>query len=124
MEMKLCRYCLHEKPADTFGQAATINGKVYRRHRCAECKNAIQTKRIQRLRLWIENYKKARCCERCGYADYRALMFHHLDKDAKLFAVAQATSYGRSLASVQREIAKCALLCANCHAIEHYYEPQ
>ena len=122
--MKTCRYCHQEKPAETFGQAATINGKVYRRHRCTDCKNSLQAERIQRLRLWVEDYKKARSCKRCGYADYRALTFHHLDKVAKTFAIAEATSVGRSLAAIEREITKCLLICANCHAIEHYHEPK
>ena len=123
MEMKQCRYCHQEKPAENFGQAATIRGKVYRRHRCTDCKNTLQTKRIQGLRLWVENYKKMRSCERCGYSDYRALTFHHPDKAEKVFAIAEATIIGRSLAAIEREIAKCSLICANCHAIEHYHEP-
>jgi len=55
------------------------------------------------------------CCERCGYdKSPAALDFHHIDPNIKEFGIASNlphTSWGRILA----EVAKCQLLCANCH---------
>jgi cytochrome c553 len=48
-----------------------------------------------------------------------ALHFHHLDPNAKSFAVAGA-GITRALDASRAEAAKCALLCATCHAeVEH-----
>ena len=53
-------------------------------------------------------------CERCGYSKSIAAMdFHHRDPAKKDFSVGQAV---RSWEVVLREIKKCDLLCANCHA--------
>ena len=56
-------------------------------------------------------------CSRCGFDDPRALEFHHRNAAEKLFNVMSGLSYApdRLLA----EIAKCDVICANCHAIEH-----
>lgn len=54
-------------------------------------------------------------CSRCGERDRRTLSFHHVDPADKLFTI------GRTLhVQAQRlrdEIAKCVVLCANCHLI-------
>ena len=44
-----------------------------------------------------------------------ALHFHHVDPATKSFALA-ARGVGRSIAAARAEVAKCVLLCANCHA--------
>jgi hypothetical protein len=60
-------------------------------------------------------------CLRCGYKrNYAALCFHHRDPSTKKFMIDMNTLANRSAASVQTEIAKCDLLCANCHAEHHY----
>ena len=70
-------------------------------------------------RIWIEEYKKQHPCVRCGFADYRALQFHHRDQKQKLFGISQ--KIGKiSLKRIKEEIDKCYVLCANCHQIEHY----
>ena len=59
-------------------------------------------------------------CSRCHIADYRVLVFHHTNPLEKDFAVAEMAKRGGSLKRLQAEIAKCIVLCANCHLIEHY----
>lgn len=55
-------------------------------------------------------------CRLCGYDRYAgALQFHHLDPDAKRFALS-VRGLTRSLEAARRESRKCVLLCANCHA--------
>jgi hypothetical protein len=56
-------------------------------------------------------------CIRCGEADPPCLDFHHLrDKDSVVAGLACA---GWSVERVRREIAKCVVLCANCHRKFH-----
>ncbi|MBV9852275.1 MAG: hypothetical protein JO250_21620 [Armatimonadetes bacterium] len=121
METKVCKYCLVEQPVERFEVANIIKGKVYRRLKCSACKNKMQLSRKRKLRAWLDVYKKGCVCEQCGYSDFRALQFHHRDSKQKEVDVASMIGQGVSLAKLKNEIAKCSTLCANCHAIEHYY---
>ena len=60
-----------------------------------------------------------RGCEECGYDDHpAALTFDHLNPDEKKFDIA---SYGaRSWPDLLTEVAKCRVLCANCHNIHSF----
>jgi hypothetical protein len=62
----------------------------------------------------VQEYKLAVGCSRCGYNKCAlALTFHHTDPSNKRFNVSRSMSY--SWETLKREIAKCIVLCANCH---------
>ncbi len=55
-------------------------------------------------------------CARCGYMEHpHALQFDHLPGTAKAFEL--GTSSSRTLEAIEAELAKCQVLCANCHAV-------
>lgn len=59
------------------------------------------------------------CCQICGYEkSVRALTFHHRNPEEKDFGVSDK-GITRSWAKTKKEIEKCVLLCANCHAEVH-----
>lgn len=59
-------------------------------------------------------------CSRCGYCyNIAALDFHHLDPNEKEFNLDSRRFSNTSLEKLEKEISKCALLCANCHREEH-----
>jgi hypothetical protein len=118
----VCRYCRLEKPLEAFEVCRVVGEKVYRRRRCQQCKRLKTNERRTALRLWLDDYKKALGCSRCGFADYRALEFHHPGRREKDFNVADMIRSGFSRETILREIAKCIVLCSNCHQIEHYDE--
>lgn len=118
--MPVCRYCREEKPEASFEVCRVVKGKEYRRRRCQQCKRAVTNLRRTRLQQWLNNYKANLRCERCGFSDWRALQFHHEEPNAKEFNVADMVHAGLCQATMQREINKCCVLCANCHLIEHY----
>lgn len=61
-------------------------------------------------------YKGGKCVV-CGYSKcHRALGFHHLNSSDKRFNISSST---RSFASIKKELDKCILVCANCHAEIH-----
>jgi len=58
-------------------------------------------------------------CIKCAYDTcHGALHVHHLDSSQKEFNI--SGSHARSWISLQKELDKCVLLCANCHAFEHH----
>jgi hypothetical protein len=120
--VKVCKYCHEERPDDAFEVCRIVKGKVYRRLKCKKCKLSDNHQRRVKLRAWLIAYKKMLMCERCGFADFRALQFHHHGNDEKAFNVADMVRSVSSIESVKREIDKCIVLCSNCHQIEHYNE--
>jgi hypothetical protein len=59
-----------------------------------------------------------RCAGCAGEFPARAFEFHHLDARTKEFAIS-ADGVVRHWAKVEAELAKCVLLCANCHREVH-----
>lgn len=65
----------------------------------------------------VINEAKARPCEDCGI-EYpsRVMCFHHRDPSEKLFEIGSRLG---GMAKILAEIAKCDVLCLNCHALRH-----
>src|SRR5262249_17052462 len=120
--MIACRYCLISQEESSFEVARVVKDRVYRRRKCRKCKLETQALRKAKIRRWVEDYKKTHPCARCGFSDFRALEFHHRSSGEKDFNVGDMIRSGLSVASIQAEMEKCDVLCANCHRIEHYRE--
>lgn len=73
-----------------------------------------------RLLAWYREVKAGLECERCGCDDPVVLEFHHRDDVVKVAEVATLVQRGASRARILAEIAKCIVLCANCHRREHF----
>ena len=117
---KLCKYCGKEKEETQFEVANKIKGTIYRRLKCATCKQDRQRERRHEIRDKFYTYKKQLICSICGNSDYRVLQFHHLDPEQKEHNVGDLIGQGRSMKNILKEISKCKVLCANCHIIEHF----
>lgn len=60
-------------------------------------------------------------CIKCGYNRCpAALDFHHIIPEEKEGNLKDL--FSRNWATIEKEIDKCILLCANCHRAEHYNE--
>jgi len=113
-----CKSCLETFDIKNFFVSKVVDNKERRRHVCRSC---YSQKIIQRRSLIRESYiewKKSLSCQACGFADYRALHFHHHDQN-KEGNVADMVQNGSSLERIKKEASKCTVLCANCHAIAH-----
>lgn len=76
------------------------------------------TERRRKLRRMAVEYGGGRC-QICGYKkSIYALIFHHRDPREKDFGLSDR-GLTRSWERIQRELEKCILLCANCHAEVH-----
>lgn len=74
----------------------------------------------ERRRAWYEKFKKTLKCSRCPENHPACLDFHHRDPKAKEVTIASTLGNGWSIARILKEIAKCDLLCANCHRKLHH----
>jgi hypothetical protein len=68
---------------------------------------------------WLAAYKLDKGCADCGYDQHlAALHFDHLPGHGKAGNLSRMTMCGRE--RLLAEIAKCEVVCANCHAIRTY----
>ena len=124
--MKVCSYCKIEKPIECLSRKGNGLQSV-----CKEChalyrKNHYKInkqKYIDKSSKWktqqkIEfyNWLATKQCQLCGINDFRVLEFHHKDQ-TKEFEISQKVGLIK-LSTLLDEIAKCSILCANCHRIE------
>ena len=120
MTIKICIECKTEKSLDDFYKAGFTLHRVQKyRGRCKSCYNkkyvVTGRNKIKDIAiLLLGSYK----CSNCGYNKCdSALHFHHLNPSEKLFQVSNMHSYAYD--DIEKEIKKCILLCANCHAELH-----
>ena len=72
-------------------------------------------RRLRRERIaYLVDYFATHPCADCGESDPVVLEFDHLDPKAKSFTIGGSIS-DRSWQSILDEIAKCDVVCANCH---------
>lgn len=96
------------------------NKVSYERHKSKYQKRA--RKRNARFKQKALEAHGSTACERCGYDRHSsALDFHHRDRAQKLFNVSVALQAPDKYSwyEILHEIAKCDVICSNCHNIEH-----
>ena len=71
---------------------------------------------------WYGELKGTLVCTRCPEAHPACLQFHHTDPSKKEVSVAEAVRRAWSRERIMAELAKCEVLCANCHAKHHAKE--
>jgi hypothetical protein len=111
--MKKCLVCGTYVP-ETYKKFCSKKCKV--RHNSSY--PAQQARGLERKTTLVK--QKGGCCEHCGYRkNLSALQFHHIDPTAKLGQVDMRSLSNHSWEWCVREVAKCQLLCANCHSELH-----
>ena len=76
--------------------------------------------RKKRNHAFVQEYKKSHPCVRCGEAEPCCLDFHHINPEEKFRIIGGMADRGFSIVKIVAEIAKCEMLCANCHRRFHY----
>jgi Zn finger protein HypA/HybF involved in hydrogenase expression len=133
MERKYCSGCNQERDIEDFrwkikGQKrqawckccqAEANKVHYQNNKQsyldrAKARNSRLIEENQR-RLYI--YLSQHPCVDCGQTDVRVLEFDHV-RGKKMESIARLVRLGISWATIEDEIAKCEVRCANCHRIK------
>lgn len=76
--------------------------------------------RKKKLRQWMLDKKNELFCIQCKENHPACLEFHHRDSDQKDFNISTAVANGLSIDNIEKEIAKCDVLCSNCHRKLHW----
>lgn len=116
---RLCTRCKLTKPIESFYKKSRGHHSY-----CHECLVDVTLERQRNFRDKCLVYKGGQC-EKCGYNKCPAAMhFHHKDPKQKEFEISKAhrRKFGTQDHVLKKELDKCALLCANCHAEVHYRE--
>lgn len=119
-KQRICKLC---------GENFEIIDKGWTRKYCYNCspsysKNNTQqhAQNISTKRNAIKKYLIQRAggkCIICGYDKCQgALQFHHPDPNQKDFEISK--NFSNNIEKLCEEADKCNLLCANCHAEEHW----
>lgn len=123
MDARTCKSCNESFPLSNFRLRKYSNGKTHRLWKCKSCYADNKKSRREEIRQWFVEYKQTLACADCGVADHRVLEFHHRDKSTKEGKISDWVTKGiKSKENILVEIAKCDVLCANCHRILHYEE--
>lgn len=131
MESKICPNC-GPKPVSEFAfknKAAgvrhsicklchsTYHAQHYLNNRAkyiAQAKRNVLIQRELNFKLQ-EQYLREHPCARCPESDPVVLEFHHRDRTRKRFGISNGLKNGYSWKTILTEIAKCEVLCCNCH---------
>ncbi len=76
--------------------------------------------RTKKKAAWVA-FKKTLSCTKCGENHPATLDFHHVIKDPSNKKINKLISQN-AWAVIPAELAKCVVLCANCHRIHHHDE--
>lgn len=129
--LKRCSLCGRTKPVSEFDKHKA--GKHGLRSRCKPCnrlesrntykrhpesykRRAREFQKILRpyLQEVVDRLRRESGCNICGEMDVCCLDFHHLEK-----GVPVTRAIGKGYGAVETELAKCVILCANCHRKVH-----
>jgi hypothetical protein len=132
MADRFCRGCGRWLSLNEFSFKSLSAG--VRHSRCRACSRAVSRRHYERhkedylersrranpvvrraIGMRILQYLRERQCARCGEADPVVLEFNHLDPALKVANVGEIAAKGFAWGRVEEELAKCEVLCANCH---------
>jgi hypothetical protein len=130
---KTCTKCGAEKWLELFHKSAkTKDGLTYW---CKSCHSAYYAARVKgdpqyflKYQRLSRNNKRAKTvalrvgkgCADCGEKHPACLEFHHIDPSRKDDGVMALVDQNARWPRIEAEIAKCVVLCSNCHRKRHY----
>jgi hypothetical protein len=130
--VKVCTICHETKDESEFNNKS--RNKDGLQEKCRECSRRLSrkhyhndkkaqvnrvSKRKKLLAKWYQELKASFKCEICGENTKECLDLHHKDPKKKEGGISMLVNRGFSKERLLKEIAKCAILCSNCHRKIH-----
>ena len=91
------------------------NVAYYARNRAREIERVVTRQRA--TVEWLRDLRRVPCPDCGGTFPPHVMDFDHRDPKAKLFSLAADNVYLKNRALLEAEVAKCDIVCANCHRI-------
>ena len=117
---KTCRSCKRKYPLTSayfYSNGFTPSGARKWKPTCKDCENTERKSGLDDILL--EHFGEIKCSN-CGYDKHKSVIdCHHVDPSEKEYSVAKFRSSRRNIDVMRKELAKCILLCANCHRETH-----
>lgn len=133
-DARTCSKCKEAKPLSSFcKKGGTRKGyqcwckpcvRAYYKAKGPAYNNQFQNRRRAAKQQYVRAIKTAHGCAECGERRDPCLEFHHTDPSQKLAGVWKLAASNATYARLNAEIAKCVVLCANCHRVHHHNERQ
>ncbi len=118
MKHKKCPVCKEFKTREEYHKAG--KDSKYWQSSCKICQNQ-RTKEMARVVKQRAVEYKGDQCEKCQTSYPLCIYdFHHLNPQKKDFKISGSKVRNMSWELIQTELDKCALLCSNCHRLEHW----
>ncbi len=119
----LCSKCKKSWPQTEFTKAKSKRGFGAYCKQCRREYDTNKTKSGQRKQSYFKQiisfYKSDLGCCRCSESHSCCLEFHHKDSSDKTTEVSSLTGSKQNLVKISKEVAKCVILCSNCHKKLH-----
>lgn len=130
MTEKKCTKCEEVRPLSAF--SSNRKSKDGLQHECKPCQKKYYEDRYERekdiykdradaryraLRDWVNELKSAPCVDCGGTFDPICMDFDHLPEFEKSADVSRMLRRRMAKSKIEAEIAKCELVCANCHRL-------
>ena len=121
-----CRQAGRDKRAEIASDPVLLAGhrEAQRKYRASERgQEAARTHRVTRvaaLRERVIDAKSVPCMDCALTFPYYVMDFDHRPDEVKLFNIAEYARLKPSMAQLEAEIAKCDVICSNCHRIRTY----
>ena len=116
--MKICSDCNIEKPESEFYWKDKAHTRL--NSKCKKCSNQRMAELRRERYDRIAEYKSMKGCKICGEHRPWCLDLHHVNGDDKERAISDMLRKNVSWTKILVELAKCEVLCANCHRDYHY----
>lgn len=132
-DKKFCSTCNKDLPKNNFRINKTKKDGL--QSQCIACRKAYNQehykknkksyinkakKSNEKMVKWYNDLKSSLKCQQCGEDHPACLHFHHRSPEEKEFNISSNVKTGKT--KLLKEINKCDVLCANCHAKVHYNE--
>lgn len=119
--MKTCSSCKETKSFDSYHNRGGSRKNEYQA-KCKDCRNLESREYKRKTSNLVKRWKLRKGCANCGFKARHSVQLDidHIIPKRKKTKDRQAINTGWSRKRLKEELAKCQVLCANCHRLKTY----
>lgn len=110
----------YKDPVKRKQKQAEYSKKYYENNKKKVIKKASEQRKL--VTKQFAEYKSTKFCTKCGETHAAALDFHHVIHEEDNMKVHYLVANGYHWKRIMKEVAKCIVLCSNCHRKVHHEE--